>query len=256
MIGDLRYRGFHVIPEAISKEDCDTLKNACYEAQNAFRGEIESDRTKRAGEVGVIRAPMKYREEFFSLMCREPINTIVDQELGPHSILHLQNIFMLPPDNGGNVFQTTFHRDFPRHAEGFRCSLNVFVAITDFTEKNGALRVVPGSHQNPAKPDPAYLAAYSEPVVCPKGSLIVFDSTLWHASGMNLSREDRIGVNHQFTHHWIKPQLDYCRILGEEVILSQPRKVQQYLGWHSRVPGSLDEYYRPEAERVYRKGQG
>jgi ectoine hydroxylase-related dioxygenase (phytanoyl-CoA dioxygenase family) len=33
-------------------------------------------------------------------------------------------------------------------------------------------------------------------------------------------------------------------------------RTQQLLGFYARVVTSLDEYYRPEADRLYRRGQG
>lgn len=256
MIGELRFRGYYVVPKVLTAEQCAALKAAAYEAQAGFRAEVGDDRAKRAREVGVVRAPMKYHPAFYDLLTTAAMLQVVDQELSATAVLHLQNVFILPPDRGENVFQTTFHRDFPRYMGSYRASLNVFVAVTEFTEQNGALRVVPGSHQLDNAPDTDYLADYSVPVACPAGSMIVFDSTLWHASGVNRSTTDRIGVNHQFCRSFLKPQLDYVRLLGEESVLSRPKRTQQLLGWFTRVPASLDEYYRPEAERVYRKGQG
>jgi len=101
-----------------------------------------------------------------------------------------------------------------------------------------------------------YLRANSIPIVCPAGSMVVFDSTLWHAAGANTSGKDRLAINHQFTRSYIKQQIDYVRALGDDVILSQRPRTQQLLGWYTRVVTSLDEYYRPETERLYRKGQG
>ena len=86
--------------------------------------------------------------------------------------------------------------------------------------------------------------------------MIVFDSTLWHAAGANISGRDRLGVNQQFTRSWIKQQVDYVRALGDTIVLAQQPRTQQLLGWYTRVVTSLDEYYRPESERLYRRGQG
>jgi len=44
--------------------------------------------------------------------------------------------------------------------------------------------------------------------------------------------------------------------LGDAKVVTQKPRTQQLLGWYSRVVTSLDEYYRPEEERLYRKGQG
>jgi len=86
--------------------------------------------------------------------------------------------------------------------------------------------------------------------------MLVFDSTLWHAAGQNTSGADRLAINHQFTRSWIKQQIDYARALGGPTVESLPPRSQQLLGWYTRVVTSLDEYYRPEGERLYRKGQG
>jgi ectoine hydroxylase-related dioxygenase (phytanoyl-CoA dioxygenase family) len=38
--------------------------------------------------------------------------------------------------------------------------------------------------------------------------------------------------------------------------VSEKPRTQQQLGYYARVVTSLDEYYRSEDERIYRKGQG
>ena len=86
--------------------------------------------------------------------------------------------------------------------------------------------------------------------------MLVFDSTLWHAAGANVSGRDRLALNHQFTRSYIKQQVDYVRALGDGKVLSQRPRTQQLLGWYTRMVTSLDEYYRPVDERLYRKGQG
>jgi ectoine hydroxylase-related dioxygenase (phytanoyl-CoA dioxygenase family) len=50
--------------------------------------------------------------------------------------------------------------------------------------------------------------------------------------------------------------MDYVRALGDEKVLAQKPRTQQLLGWYTRTPTSLDEFYRPAEERLYRAGQG
>ena len=71
-----------------------------------------------------------------------------------------------------------------------------------------------------------------------------------------MSGEDRLAVNHQFTRSYIKQQIDYVRAVGDAAVLAQPPRTQQLLGWYTRVVTSLNEYYRPADERLYRGGQG
>ena len=134
--------------------------------------------------------------------------------------------------------------------------MNTFLAIDDFTSDNGATLLVPGSHQRAQPPEREVMEATAAPALCPAGSMIVFDSTLWHAAGINVSGADRLAVNQQFTRSFIKQQIDYVRALGDELVERQPPRTQQLLGWYTRVVTSLDEYYRPADERLYRGGQG
>ncbi len=116
--------------------------------------------------------------------------------------------------------------------------------------------MIPGSHQKENPPAQEDIKKNSISVECPAGSMIVFDSTLWHASGVNTSGQDRLAINHQFTRSFFKQQMDYVRALGEKIILSQKPRTQQLLGFYTRVPTSLGEYYRSSGERLYRAGQG
>jgi ectoine hydroxylase-related dioxygenase (phytanoyl-CoA dioxygenase family) len=230
-----------------------------YDVQQAIRDDIGSERLERAGELGVLRLMVAYDEEFLSLLELPEILEIVDATVSPTAILHLQNGFILPPqprDNGPGTFQQSFHRDFPRYLNGYLCSVNTLLALDEFTAENGGTIIVPGTHQRPERPDDRFLAEAAESVECPAGSAIVFDSTLWHAAGVNSSARDRVGINQQFTRSFIKQQIDYVRALGDELVERQAPRTQQLLGWYTRVVTSLDDYYQPAERRLYRAGQG
>ncbi len=227
--------------------------------QRAIVEHVGSDRLERANELGVLRLMFKFDPHFFAFLEIPAVLAVVDATVSPTAVMHLQNGFILPsfpPGQVPSVFQTVFHRDFPRVLNGYLASINTFFAIDDFRADNGATLVVPGSHQKSARPDLSHLTAQAVPAECPAGSMLVFDSTLWHAAGANTSGHDRCAINHQFTRSYFKQQLDYVRALDHRVILAQKPRTQQLLGWYTRVPASLDEYYQPEAERLYRKGQG
>ena len=68
-------------------------------------------------------------------------------------------------------------------------------ALTDFTEANGATRLVPGSHLAPASPDLAHLRL--GPGRDAKGSVLVWVGSLWHGGGANPTDERRVGHRHE-----------------------------------------------------------
>jgi ectoine hydroxylase-related dioxygenase (phytanoyl-CoA dioxygenase family) len=203
---------------------------------------------------------MKYDAHFFRFLEIAELLMLVDATVSDTAIMHLQNGFILPSSSSKQptsaLFQSSFHQDFPRVLNGYLASINIMFAIDEFTAENGATRVAPGTHQKASPPDSDYLAETAVTVECPAGSMLIFDSTLWHAGGENVSGKDRLAINHQFTRSYIKQQIDYVRALGEPLVLSQKPRTQQLLGWYTRTPTSLGEYYRPEHERLYRRGQG
>jgi len=256
----VRHTGYAILEDVLGPALLEEIRGAMYRAQQEILRDVGAERLARAGEQGVLRLMLRYDPVFFTLLEVPEVLAVVDAALADTAILHLQNGFILPhtPGTTGKpeVFQYRFHTDFPRVLNGYMASLNVMFAIDAFTADNGGTLVVPGTHQRMAPPAPSYLQASAIPVECPAGSMFVFDSTLWHAAGVNRSGRDRLGINHQFTRSYIKQQIDYVRALGDAVVLAQRPRTQQLLGWYTRVVTSLDEYYRPEDERLYRKGQG
>jgi ectoine hydroxylase-related dioxygenase (phytanoyl-CoA dioxygenase family) len=259
VVAQIRDLGFAIVTDVLSGTLIGETRAAMYRTMEAIRREIGEQRLEQAGELGVLRCMLKFDPLFFRFLEIPEALAIIDATVGPTSILHLQNGFILPslPElEAGTVFQNSFHRDFPRYLGGYTASINVMFAIDAFTEENGGTIVVPATHQREDRPDDELMNRYGVPVECPAGSMLVFDSTLWHAAGRNRSGHDRLAINHQFTRSFIKQQIDYVRLLGNAVIETLPPRTQQLLGWYTRVVTSLDEYYRPSEERLYRSGQG
>lgn len=235
------------------------VREAMYGAQKKIRAELGEERLQRAGELGVLRLVCKYDQLFLDLLALPEILAVVDATVSNTAILHLQNGFILPSYKDGEapkVFQNRYHMDFPRVLNGFPMSINVMLAIDEFRPENGATLIIPGSHQKAHPPDFEKVEQLAVPATCPAGSMLVFDSTLYHAAGPNTSGADRLAINHQFTRSYVKQQIDYVRALGQDVVLAQPARTQQLLGWYTRVVTNLDEFYQPAEKRLYRSGQG
>lgn len=258
-LDSLRTSGFAVVESVMDGDMLAETRDRMYRVRDRIVEEVGTDRLTRAGELGVLRLMMKYDTHFLKFLALPEALAIVDRTVGDTAILHLQNGFILPSFEASarrQVFQNSYHQDFPRVLNGYVASINVLFAIDDFTCSNGATWVIPGTHQRLTRPAAEECASGAVAVECPAGSMIAFDSTLWHAAGHNTSGRDRLAINHQFTRSWMKQQIDYVRALGDAVVTAQPPRTQQLLGWYTRVVTSLDEYYRPDDQRVYRSGQG
>ena len=82
---------------------------------------------------------------------------------------------------------------------------NSMWALTDFTDANGATRIIPGSHR--AGTSPEYGQPYdSIPAEMPKGSVLIWHGSLWHGGGANHTDADRVGVAMNYCAGWVRQQ--------------------------------------------------
>jgi ectoine hydroxylase-related dioxygenase (phytanoyl-CoA dioxygenase family) len=82
---------------------------------------------------------------------------------------------------------------------------NSMWALTDFTAANGATRIVPGSHKLTDKP----VFGSSHPTIpaeMPKGSVLVWNGSLWHGGGANTTDERRVGIAMNYCAGFIRQQ--------------------------------------------------
>lgn len=147
-----------------------------------------------------------------------------------------------------------FHRDVRTYAGDFPLMLNMLVMLDDFSVDNGATRVLPGAHRVRERPSEDYLLANSVHVTGRAGTVLLFDSNLWHAASPNRNGEPRRALTLTFTRPFMKPQMDFPALAGED--FSDDPKVREVLGFRSRVPRSHDDWYQPPERRFYYADQG
>jgi ectoine hydroxylase-related dioxygenase (phytanoyl-CoA dioxygenase family) len=255
VVDAVRGDGFAVVEGVLDGDLQARVREAMYRVQRAIVAEVGSERL--SNELGALRIPMKFDDAFFELLELPEVLAVIDATLGRGAILQRQTGLVLPslpPDATPEIPQNSLHMDFHHVLGGELMAVNTLIAVDEFTAGNGGTVIVPRSHQADPRPDPAQLARDAVPVECPAGSMLAFDSTLWHASGRNVSGRDRLAVNQQFAPPYLKQQFDYVRALGDDKVLAQKPRTRQLLGWYSRVVSSLDEYYRAPEERLYRPG--
>jgi hypothetical protein len=173
---------------------------------------------------------------------------------GAPYILHAFNPAIVAPDSASYLHK--IHRDVGTHAGSFRLLLNMLVMVDPFTLENGATHVLSESHKEPGMPSADRFWAQSDRLVGPAGSIVLFDSNLWHAAGANGSRAPRSALTLSFSRPFVKQQMDYPRFLGEAYGRGLSPAMRQLLGYRAMTPTSYDEFYRPRETRLYKDDQG
>jgi len=82
---------------------------------------------------------------------------------------------------------------------------NSMWALTDFTDANGATRIMPGTHLADASPD--FVTEYETiPAEMSRGSVLIWHGSLWHGGGANRTEADRIGIAMNYCAGWVRQQ--------------------------------------------------
>ena len=120
---------------------------------------------------------------------------------------------------------------------------NTMWALTDFTEANGATRVVPGSHLAPASPD--YGAPYdSVPAEMAAGSVLVWHGSLWHGGGANTTDAYRVGVAMNYCAGWVRQQENQQLGVPMETLRAFEPRLQELCGFgvYNFLIGHIDKH--------------
>ena len=73
--------------------------------------------------------------------------------------------------------------------------VQTMLMVSDFTEANGATRLVPGSHMTGCQPDQS--VPHIVPSIAaegPAGTIAMWEGRTWHSAGPNVSNEIRYGL--------------------------------------------------------------
>lgn len=147
------------------------------------------------------------------------------------------------------------HRDLRFTSDSKRFMMNILVMLDDFTEENGATYVLSSSHGMHDKPEDDFFFQNAKRMTGSRGSVLLFDSRIWHAAGVNSTLRPRRALTLSLTSPFFKQQLDYPRLFGYENASSCDEWMRQVIGFNSRTPQSLEEFYVPVPRRFYQPNQ-
>jgi ectoine hydroxylase-related dioxygenase (phytanoyl-CoA dioxygenase family) len=152
-------------------------------------------------------------------------------------------------------FSAIVHRDLRFYSGDFPIMLNCLLMVDDFTVENGGTYLLTGSHLEERKPTDEEFFSSAIQATGKRGDIVIFNANVWHSSAPNTTQEDRRAIPFTVSKSFMKQLLDYPRAIGYDRMDTFTPEMQQLLGYYSRVPASLEEWYQPEDKRYYKKDQ-
>jgi ectoine hydroxylase-related dioxygenase (phytanoyl-CoA dioxygenase family) len=183
--------------------------------------------TRRTGSL-LARSP-----SFGALAAHPTVLGALDRVLGDHATsyqLHLTQIIEIGPGEPAQlVHRDQWAFDFFPFPAGFEVECHTMWAMSDFTEENGATRLIPGSHRWEDKLRPT--VDETVPAEMPKGSVLFYLGSVYHGGGANRSSTARRGVNVGYTLSWLRQEENQYLACPPEVAREHPEDLARLAGY-------------------------
>ena len=189
-------------------------------------------KTDFAGRTSRRRNGLLTKSEVCRELAIDPlILAVCDGVLGPNCVNYRLHVTMLVELMPGEVRQE-IHRDgeiYPVRHPAPPMTLAAFWAYTDFTEENGATLVAPGSHRWPQERQPEDHELVQ--AVMPKGSMLLYTSSVWHGNEANQSNAVRTGMGLHYSLGWLRQEENQILSAPPDIAREFPERLQRLVGY-------------------------
>ncbi|MEY3361025.1 MAG: hypothetical protein RL531_744 [Actinomycetota bacterium] len=222
-------RGCAIIERLADTDLCDRVEHelAPWMAATPTGGdEFTGRNTRRTGAL-LARTPSSV-----DLIAHPTVLAVVDAILGQNGAkyqLHLTQAIAIGPDSPAQQL----HRDhwcfnFHRFPVDLDVEVSTIWALCDFTEANGATRVIPDTHRSEGL---EYSHADSVPAAMPRGSVVLYLGGTVHGGGANTTDTVRTGINVDYTLGWLRQEENQYLSVPREIAAALPEPVQRLMGY-------------------------
>lgn len=199
----------------------------------AFHGR----KTKRLTNL-VTHSPAFRNEIIEHSLVHELSDLIFLEESGTYWMTTAQVIEIGPNSEGQLLHRDleNWHPFIGMGPDGPEVTLNFLIALTEFTEENGATRVIPGSNHWSDFEDRG-TPEQTIPAIMNAGDVLLISGKTAHGGGANRTGDEyRRGVAFTLNPGFLTPEESYPFMVDMEIAKTLSPRVQRMLGFRSQYP--------------------
>lgn len=216
-----------------------------------FVADFHGNQTKRL--TNLVTISKTFREEILEQDLIHDLGEAIFREESGDFWLTTGQIIDIGPGNKAQML----HRDLENNhfavtmgKPGPMVMVNFLIALTDFTEENGATRIIPGSNTwddyedrgTPEMTIPAEMKA---------GDVIFFNGKVSHGGGANVTEnERRRGLTIPLQPSFLTPEEAYPLLVDLELARTLSPRVQKLLGFRSQYPKGSPGLWQNNYEEI------
>ncbi|HEV7735564.1 MAG TPA: phytanoyl-CoA dioxygenase family protein [Candidatus Binatia bacterium] len=188
--------------------------------------EFSGHRTRRTG--GLVARSATCRDLVMHPTVLEAVRGVLSEATTVQ--LHLTQVIAIGPgEPGQRIHRDQWAFDFFPFPSGYEVQCNTIWAMTDFTEANGATRVVPGSHRQADRL--MFEHTDTVPAEMPAGSVLFYTGSAYHGAGANQSDETRYGINITYAVSWLRQEENQYLSVPADVARTLPEPLLRLIGY-------------------------
>jgi ectoine hydroxylase-related dioxygenase (phytanoyl-CoA dioxygenase family) len=202
-VKEVAEQGYTIVENAIEPALVDELNGALERLEQYFDVQPASNSFEGHKTLRVYNL-LAFDDVWQRVPVHDHVLPIVEGVLDPGCLISsLSSIKILPGEIAQPIHADDQLIPLPKPHPPTVC--NSMWALTDFTEANGATRIMPGTHLSDHSPD--YGAQFdSVAAEMPKGSVLIWHGSLWHGGGANNTGESRVGIAMNYCAGYIRQQ--------------------------------------------------
>lgn len=241
-------QGVVVIPQLLDKTWLSAL-------QQELEAAIAEDAQQRPDvfDAGMVHNCMARGKQMRAVLDHPLLNHYIKALFSPHCIIYAYQSSSLTPGQGN--YGSRVHVDCPRWIDNYTTNVGVILPLNDFTLQNGATYYLPGSHRLAELPSEQSFYQQAKRLQCRAGDMVIFNARLVHAAGVNQHTATRHALTMNLCRPYMRQRFDFPRLLTQQQIDSLGEDGRRLIGMNVRMPVSLDEFYLPPEQRLYKPGQ-
>jgi ectoine hydroxylase-related dioxygenase (phytanoyl-CoA dioxygenase family) len=231
-------QGFTLLPDVISTDEVGELRRlsvvlAADEGASGHGAMYLDDRAQRVWNL------VNKGEPFERAIQHPRILAAMEYLLGEDCTLSSFTVNIINPGAPNGELHIDYPlRLMPDPRPSFPLVANSVWLLDDFTLENGATRCVPGSHLRlEGGPEPGIKYDDEVQICGSKGSVLIVNGALWHASSANRANQERVGLLGFFCRSFMKPQQDHLKLASDEMLTRATPTLRRLLGFDS-IPGA------------------